>query len=157
MDNLIAIGAGAFEAGEGPAGADPLATPSAVVTQSEVGVLHFDPFQRTYTRNTDLSMVAGDGPIQRAAHLLLPLGSLPSTASSGLNIVAIKRALPSQRQRAIEDELRVAWAPLINTDQIAMGKVTLEPVASGRAWSGQFYVEITDLVTQKTTTLTGST
>jgi hypothetical protein len=157
VDNLIAQGAGAFEAGEGPAGADPLATPSAVVTQAPVGALHFDPFQRTYTRNDDLSMIAGSGPIQRAAHLLLPLGSLPATPNSGLDVLSIKRALPIRRQRAIEDALRVTWASLLNSNQIAMGKVTLEPVASGRSWSGKFDVEITDLVTQTTTTITGST
>lgn len=157
MDNLINIGAGAFAAGEGPAGHDPEATPSSVVVQAAVGALFFDPFQRTYKRNADLSMVEGSGPIQRAAHLLLPLGTLSSTASSGLDVASIKRAAPNRRQRAIEDALRVTWKQLIDGDQIAMGKVTLEETEPGKAWSGKYYVEVTDLVTQKTATLTGNT
>ena len=157
MSQPIAEGAGAELAGLGPAGHDSEADPSDVVTQTRLGALHFDPFDRVYTQNADLSMVAGTGPIQRAAHLLLPLGALASTASSGLDLLSIKRALPSRRQRAVEDALRVAWKPLISEGQIVMGKVTLEPTEPGRSWSGKFYVEVTDLVTQKTSTLTGNT
>jgi len=157
MPATLGSGLAAYAAGVGPAGHDPEDAPSAKVVQTPVGVLHFDPFDRIYARNEDLTMVAGTGPIQRAAHLLLPLGALPGTARSGLDTASIRRASLDRRQRTIEDALRVTWRSLISEGQIQLGKVTLEPTEPGKSWSGKFYVEILDLVTQQTSTLTGNT
>lgn len=157
MPTPLGSGLAAYAAGVGPAGHDPEDEPSRKIVQTPVGVLYFDPFDRVYSRNDDLTMVAGTGPIQRAAHLLLPLGALPGTARSGIDTASIRRAAPDRRQRTIEDALRVTWRSLISEGQIQMGKVTLEPTEPGKSWSGRFYVEVFDLVTQQAFTLAGNT
>ena len=154
MPTLLGSGMASQGAGVGPCGHDPEDEPSAVVTQTPVAALYFDPFQRRYVQNPDLSMWKGAGPIQRAAHLLLPLGSLPATASSGLDVQSIRRAPPARRQRAVEDAVRIAWKPLTQSRQIVMGKVTLDPSAP---WNGKFTVEVTDLVTKQPVRLEGNT
>lgn len=153
----LGSGAGAFGAGEGPAGHDPEDEPSDRVIATPVKAVYFEPFNRRFSQNSDLTMVEGTAPIQRAALLMLPLGSMPTVASSGLNIKRIRAAAPEKRKRVIEDELRVAWKVLLDAGLIAMGAVTLEP---GEPWSGKFYVEVEDLVSRtngrtSTTSLVG--
>lgn len=152
MSAPLGSGLGAFPAGVGPAGHDPEDDPSEVVTQAPVEALYFDPYDRVYTLNDDLSVVAGSGPIQRAAHLMLPQGSLPATPNDGFPVDDVRRAAPNQRLRAIEDALRVAWKPLLEAKQIRIGIIELE---KSTPWSGRFYVEVTDLVTKQTKTLEG--
>lgn len=155
MSNPFARGAAAYGAGLGPAGHDPAAEPDERVVQEPVAALHFDPFNRVFTQNTDLTMVAGSGPIQRAALLLLPLGSLPATATNGLNVARIRRASRSQRARVILDELRVAWKPLLDTQQIEIVSVEIEEPGEGQSWSGLFYPTVRDLATQEKQKLNG--
>lgn len=155
MTNPIARGAAAFGAGLGPAGHDPADEPEERVVQEPIEAMHFDPFNRVFTQNADLTMVAGSGPIQRAALLLLPLGSLPATASNGLNIARIKRASRSQRARVILDELKIAWKSLLETQQIEIIGVEIDEPAEGQSWSGLFYPSVRDLATQEKKKLTG--
>lgn len=155
MTNPIARGAAAFGAGLGPAGHDPADEPEERVVQEPIEAMHFDPFNRVFTQNADLTMVAGSGPIQRAALLLLPLGSLPATASNGLNIARIKRASRSQRARVILDELKIAWKSLLETQQIEILGVEIDEPAEGQSWSGLFYPSVRDLATQEKKKLTG--
>lgn len=155
MTNPIARGAAAFGAGLGPAGHDPADEPEERVVQEPIEAMHFDPFNRVFTQNADLTMVAGSGPIQRAALLLLPLGSLPATASNGLNIARIKRASKSQRARVILDELKIAWKSLLETQQIEILGVEIDEPAEGQSWSGLFYPSVRDLATQEKKKLTG--
>ena len=157
MDIPIAQGAGTAGAGVGPAGHDPEMDPSEKVTQTPVGALFFDPYDRVWKQNSDLTMVEGSGPIQRAAVLLIPRGHIAATPGNGIDIAAIKRASPERRQRVVEDQVRAAWKPLLDSGQIEMGAVTLEEQKPGQPWSGRFYVEARDLITQKTKTLTGNT
>lgn len=151
----FARGAGAFGAGLGPAGHDPASEPDERVVQEPIEATHFDPFNRVFTQNADLTMVAGSGPIQRAALLLLPLGSLPATASNGLNVDRIRRASRSQRARVILDELKLAWKPLLETQQIEIVSVEIEQPAEGQSWSGVFYPTVRDVATKDKAKLTG--
>lgn len=155
MTKPIARGAAAFGAGIGPAGHDPPAEPEERVLQEPVEALHFDPYDRVYAQNDDLTMVAGSGPIQRAALLLLPLGSLPATASSGFPVDAVRRASPAQRYSVIMNALRQTWKPLLETGQIEIVSLELEPTPRGGTWSGRFYPLVRDLVTQAEKKLTG--
>lgn len=149
----LGSGQAAYGAGVGPCGHDPEDDPSEVVVQTPIAALYFDPYDRVYTLNADLSLKAGAGPIQRAAHLMLPRGAIPAVAFSGLDVNAIRRATPARRVRIIEDELRLAWQSLLSTGQITMGKVTLDDT---NPWSGRFYVEVTDRITKQTATLDGN-
>lgn len=144
----IPLGSGlaAFGAGVGPCGHDPEEDPSEKVVQTPVSALYFDPYDRVYAQEADFTMREGAGPIQRAALLMLPKGALSSVASSGLDLDVIRRASSDRRLRVISDQLRVTWKVLLETKQISMGAVTLEP---GEPWSGRFYVEVQDLVTPK--------
>lgn len=150
----------AFGAGVGPCGHDPEDELDAGATQTPVGALYFDPYDRVYAQNADHTMVQGAGPIQRAAHLLLPLGGIPAVASSGFDVASVKRSPPSQRQLALEDALRRAWKTLLESGQIEMGKVTMLDVdgsewtaEKGRPWGGRFDVVVRDLVTKQPATL----
>jgi hypothetical protein len=147
---LYTSGLAAFEAGMGPAGHDPENVPSTAAAQAAISAAYFDPFDRVYRMNADKSLVAGSGPIQRAAHLLLPLGALPATPFSGLDIQAIRRATETQRQFVVETELRIAWKVLLDALQISMGKVTIE---ASRPWSGRFFVDVVDLATEESALL----
>lgn len=160
MATPLGTGMGAFGAGVGPAGHDPEDALVGAVKQSPVASLFFDPFNRLYAQNADFTMVEGAAPIHRAAHLLLPLGSLPAIPSSGLDIDAIKRATHESRIAVIEDALRRTWKVLLEGGQIAMGKVTLLDNAgnewtinSGVPWPGKFDVAVQDLVTKQPATL----
>jgi hypothetical protein len=160
MATPLGSGAGAFGAGVGPAGHDPEDALVGATRQTPVAALYFDPFNRVYAQNADYTMVTGAGPIHRAAHLLLPLGSLPATPNSGIDIAAIKRAPPQSRIAVIEDALRRTWKPLLETGQITMGKVTLLDhagkewtVDSGFPWPGKFDVAVQDLVTNQSALL----
>ncbi len=146
----LGSGLGAYGAGVGPFGHDPEDEPTAVATQTPVGAIAFDPYDRVYRRNEDLTMQPSSGPIQRAAHLMLPLNAIPATPGSGINVDRIRRASPLQRRRVIEDELRVSWKSLLDTGQIRMGKVTIE---ASTPWSGRWDVEVVDLITEQKTTL----
>jgi hypothetical protein len=125
---LISTGSASLGAGVGPCGHDTEDEPTEVVTQTLVGAIYFDPLDRVYKRNADLTMVPSSGPIQRASHLMLPRGSIAAVAASGLDIEVIKRASPLRRIRTIEDELRITWKALLDANQIRIGKVTLDPV-----------------------------
>lgn len=147
---LLDTGLGSEGMGEGPIGHDSEDRPSAVVTQTPVGAIFFEPFNRIYLRNADLTMLPSSAPIHRAAHLMLPLGSIPATPGSGIDVGAIKRASPLRRKRVIEDELRVAWRTLLVEGAIAIGKVTVEPSVP---WSGRWDVEVKDLLTEESVRL----
>lgn len=153
MATPLGSGLGAFGAGIGPCGHDPEDAITGSHRQEAVAALEFDPYDRVYVENEDGSLVAGTGPIQRAAHLMMPLGSLAATPDSGLDIVAIKRASPGARRNVIEDALRRAWKALLETKQIRMGAVTV--LNPGPPWKGEFTVDVTDLVTRSPETLRG--
>lgn len=153
MATPLGSGLGAFGAGVGPCGHDPEDELVGSHRQETVEALEFDPYDRVYSQNADGSMVAGSGPIQRAAHLMLPLGSIAATPESGLDVDAIKRASPGARKNVIEDALRRTWKVLIETNQIRMGTVTV--VRPGPPWKGEFTVDVVDLVTKKPETLRG--
>lgn len=153
MANPFATGLGAFGAGIGPFGHDPPAELVGAAKQAPVAALEFDPYDRVYAQNADRSMVAGAGPIQRAAHLMMPRGSIPATPASGLDVDAIRRAPPSARKTVITDALRRTWKVLIESNQIRMGTVTL--INDGTYWKGEFQVEVVDLVTKQPETLKG--
>jgi hypothetical protein len=142
----------AFGAGVGPCGHDPEDALVGATKQEAVSALYFDPYERAYTQNADYSMVGGSGPIQRAAHLLLPLGAIPAVSGSGFDTGAVKRASPAARLTVIEDGLRRTWRTLLETKQISMGPVRLVD-SSGRTWEsgpwgGLFEVPVYDLVNQ---------
>lgn len=152
MATPLGSGMASLPAGVGPCGhSDPDALVGAL-KQTPVAALYFDPFTRTYVQNADFTMVPGTGPIQRAANLLLPLGALPSTRTSGFDVAAVKRAPPNARLTVIEDALRRTWKPLLSTGQISFGTVRLldgkgNTWESG-PWNGQFEVPVYDLITK---------
>lgn len=152
MPTSLIRGMGAWPLGEGPLGHAPADALEGATEQEPVEALYFDPLTRSYLQNEDLSMVAGSAPIQRAAHLLMPVGSLPATVSSGLDVESIKRASPEARAKAIEDALRRAWKTLLEASLIAIGRIT---VSDRAGWSGEFDVQVKDLVTKETATLSG--
>lgn len=146
-------GMAAFGAGVGPCGHDPEDELEGATPQETIEAHKFDPYDRLYKLNANYSAVGDSPAIQRAAHLMLPLGAIPAVATSGLDIQAIRRAPPDIRLAVIEDALRRTWKVLLETNQIAMGKVTL--INEGPPWSGRFEVEVIDLLRQKDTTLEG--
>lgn len=149
MASLV-YGAGAFPPGECPAGHDPPDDPSERVEQTSIASAEFDPYDRVWSQNDDLTLTAASPVIQRAALLMMPLGALPATPTHGLDIVRIKRALPSQRLRIITEELKRAWSPLLDPGLMRMGEVTLSS-----PWTGEWQVKIVDLLTREDATLTG--
>lgn len=156
MTKPIARGAAAFAAGLGPAGHDPPTEPDLPPEQEPIEALQFDPYDRVYVQNADLTMVAGSGPIQRAAILLLPRGALPATSTSGFPVDDVKRASPAQRRRVIMNALRQTWKTLLETQQIAIEGLEIEPTPNGGVWSGRFYPIVRDLTTDgKPQKLTG--
>lgn len=109
-----------------------------------VEVISFDPLLRLYEQNADLTMKASTKTIHRAAHLLLPLGSIPAVKDSGLDIVAIKKALPETRQRVVEDAVNRAWKSLLDEKVIKIHAIVLH---ESIPWSGLFYIDAEDLET----------
>lgn len=151
MTAPLSFGLGSLPAGVGPAGHDLPAELQTQIKDMAPTALAFDPYDRVYVQNDDFTMASGTGPIQRAALLMLPLGSIAATPSSGLDISAIRRASPAARVTVITDALTRAWKTLIETNQIALGKVTIPK--PGPPWDGIWEVEVTDLVNKKTSTL----
>lgn len=152
MATPLGTGMAAFGCGVGPCGHDPEDALVGALKQDPVAALYFDPYTRTYLQNADFTMVEGAGPIQRAAHLLIPLGSIPATPTSGFDTGPVKRANQDARIGVIEDKLRRTWKKLLDTNQISMGKVVLVD-ADGNTWEsgpwdGHFEVPVTDLVTK---------
>jgi hypothetical protein len=148
----LAHGAAAYGAGIGPAGHDPPDEPSEKVTQATVAANSFDPYNRVWTQNDDLTMVEASPNIQRAAMLMLPLRGIPSVAGSGIDLVRIRRALPSRRAATIEEELRRAWKVLLDQRLISIEKIVLSS-----PWTGAWDVEVKDLVYRQDGTLSGTT
>jgi len=151
----LGSGMGAYGAGVGPCGHDPEDALVASLTQTPVAALYFDPLSRTYVQNADFTMVAGTGPIQRAAHLLMPLGSIPAVPLSGFDTGAVKRAAPDARKAVIEDALRRTWKVLLDTQQISFGNVVLTNAYgvpwTGGPWDGFFFVPVYDLINRAKT------
>jgi hypothetical protein len=142
--STLGTGLAAFPAGVGPAGHDPDEKPTTLPKQTPIPALAFDPYARVYVRNADGTMAAGTGPIHRAAHLMLPRGSIAATPNEGLDVQAIRRATPESRLTVIKDAVYRTWKVLIESRQIAVGRIfVLEP---GPPWSGKFEVEVVDLV-----------
>jgi hypothetical protein len=144
MSILIASGVGAFAAGLGLAGHDPEPEPTAPVEQTRVAAVDFDPYQRVYVRNDDLSMQATTPAIQRAAHLMLPLNALPAVPSSGIDIASIKRASLERRLTVVIDALNRTWRVLLDAGLIAIRTVEIDP---SEPWNGRFYADVEDLQT----------
>lgn len=146
MTRPLSRGCAAFGAGIGPCGHSPDDEPSDKVVQPRVSAIAFDPYDRVWSQNDDLTMKETSGPIQRAATLMLPLGAIPAVGRNGIDVKRIKRALPEQRLRVIRDELQLAWKTLLDTRQIAIANVTLSDTTP---WDGRFFVDVRDIVSPK--------
>lgn len=153
MSTIGSTGAGATLAGETLAGHDSPETPSDVATQASVAATAFDPYNRAYTLNDDQSLKGTTRVLHRAGLLILPRGSIPAVASSGIALGPIKRATAAQRLRVIRDQMQLAYAPLLDAGLLAIRSIQLEP---GEPWSGRWYADVVDLETGQSATLTGN-
>jgi hypothetical protein len=138
-------GVGSFGAGEGGAGHDPLDELEARPVQTPVKALYFDPYDRIYLRNPDLTMVEGSPVIHRAAHLMLPLGSIPAVATSGFDVEAVRRATPDARARVLEDAVRRMWKVLVDEGVLGIETIVMDP---SDPWNGLWYADVIDLTTK---------
>jgi len=153
MSTIGSTGAAAFTAGETLAGHDGPESPSAVSTQSDITAIAFDPYDRSYTLQTDQSLKGTTRVLHRAALLILPRGSIPAVASSGINLDPIRRATPAQRLRIIRDQMNLAYQTLLDTGLLAIRSVQL---SSTTPWDGRWYADVVDLETGQSATLTGN-
>lgn len=144
MALLVLGGLGSYLVGEGLAGHEPGEAHTYPVEQSTVEAVKFDPYDRTFPQNEDLTMQSVTPALQRAALLMMPLGSIPAVAKSGLNIDRIKRAAPEDRLRVIESELRITWKTLLDAGILQLERVELHP---SDPWNGTFYPYVRDLTT----------
>lgn len=133
-------GAGAFPAGEGDAGWDPLCDPHARAL-GIVAAPKFDPFNRVYVTNPDGTLQDEHPVIHRARHLMgIRRRALASSPTQGIPLEGIRTSSDDNRQRECEDAAAVALAPLTEA-----GDLRIVRVAISAPWDGTFYTEIVNL------------
>lgn len=147
MPTINGQGAAASGAGEGYAGFGYPDEPSARVIATPVKAIAFDPYNRVYEQNADLTMKEVSPTMQRAALLVLPLGSLPSTPRNGVDLKDVANASNDERQRAAEDAMKVALKPLLDERVLRIERVTLE--GGSEDWTGRIITDVIDLTTEK--------
>lgn len=137
------MGAGAWGAGSIPAGND-VSRPGTITP----------PFAQNefYTPNTRIVIVNADGTVAQLNYVDqevafawgIPLRSLPSSPTVGLDWAAIRKATDASAFQTITTQLQRAAAALIRMKAITMGTVVVGP-----GWPGtrQFRVPYTNNVT----------
>lgn len=122
-------------AGLGLAGHDPIATPDAAVSDTPAGTAKFDPLTRTYPLTDEGGVEEVTDPVwQEIAHRLgIPLGALSFAPDIGIDLEAIRAALPAQAQRTVEDVVNRALAPMITRGDVSVDRVEL-----AQPWSGKW-------------------
>lgn len=98
------MGAGAFPAGRGLAGLDPVAAPSPAPGRTPApSALYYDPATRAFAVDTDGNPVGGMLPVDQAVALALavPLGAIASVPDQGIGLLAAVNAVAPARRAAV--------------------------------------------------------
>lgn len=147
----ISRGAGAFGAGLGSAGFDPVADPSESNQSSPPAALFFDPNTRDFRLGADGRFVATD-PVDQEVVLALcvrfrSIGSSPLTGST---IRDMQRQGGPGFIGKVEDAVRVALRGLTNRNAITILKIDIDIRMRGRTYIAVTYRNNT-LVAQSAT------
>lgn len=132
---MIRRGAGAFGAGRGPAGFDPLVFTKRVVLTLPPAAF-YDPAVR------DIILVDGVvqaiHPVDQRTIFLatLPLGSMASAPEAGVDLERIRNAPPAALQATLNDAYRVALRqPIADGDIVFLGAPLLQTTTDGADWA----------------------
>lgn len=136
------MGAGSYLAGVGLAGQPPTETASMQTGGTPIaGVPKFDPLTKTYPLEDGGGVEEVDAIWQEVAHRLgIPLGSIPSAPTVGINVARIRAATRANAQRTVEDVVSVALKPMIDRGDVAIDRVVL-----AQPWAGKWESWITNL------------
>lgn len=143
-------GAGAFLAGEGLAGWDPLDAMADRPPRTAVPAPKFDPTTRRYVVLENGALEDEHPVIARARHLLgIRKRGLTSSPNDGIRLGRLREARREQRQREAEDAVNVALKELIDN-----GDLVVERVLISNPFDGTIYPEIRNLRAPQTTPVT---
>ncbi len=140
------MGAGAFPAGLGPAGADPVYVAGPVVPPVMPRALKFDPQTRRFIQNADGSMADVHPVDQQVVFVIFfEKGSIPSQPTLGTRIRArTERCDPNQKLGIALDETRQALAKLISAGDVRLISVVADNTFPARGLYAITYVNLRD-------------
>lgn len=136
------MGVGAFGAGEGPAGFDPVPSAAPFITVT-LTAPEYDPATRDNPGDESgalLSVHPVDQSVAMALHI--PLGSIKSAPGTGIDYARLKRTSRAVMQDAVNDVVKNALSALIARGDIALLRSPLMPDAAGRPF---FFVDYVNL------------
>lgn len=135
-------GLGAFSAGEGPAGFDPV-DPSVPAITVTLTAPEYDPATRD-NPGDDAGALLSVHPVDQSVAMALhvPRGSIKSAPLTGIDYARLKRTRHEAMQDAVNDVVRQALATLISRGDITLLGSPLMPDAAGRPF---FFVDYVNL------------
>jgi hypothetical protein len=146
-------GAGAFGAGAGSAGFDPVSDPSESTVSSPPAAIYFDPATRDFRMGTDGRFVAVDPIDQEVVFALwLKKGTVGSTPEAGSSLRSLKRQGGPGFVGTVDDIIRRALSGLTSRNAITIKKIEIDAKMRGRT-----YVMVTYQKTNSTALVTTTT